>query len=180
MELTQAQRTALAADIQVNRALIAAGDTAGAADFYNAVASPDYWVWNPAVETKAIMDAIMWQNLTPTVNGDGTVPATIDWANRSLACQGKQFNIQTMLAGRESIDATRTNIRAGLQDALSNVPAGASGAVVSAGWANVKIAMTRKATRIEKLFATGNGSVATPSLMSYVGPTSYLDFSGIV
>ena len=41
MALTQAQKNALAADIIVNRASIAEGDTAGAADFYNTVASPD-------------------------------------------------------------------------------------------------------------------------------------------
>lgn len=176
MALTPAQKTALEADIVVNRALIAEGDTAGAADFYNAPASPDYIVWNPFTLTKDVMDAITWANLTPADAADGTAL----WTNRALACQGKQFNVQTILVGRDVIDATRTNIRAGLQDALTNVPSGVAGALVSGGWANVKIALTRKATRIEKLFAAGNGSAATPSLMGYVGAIYYFDFNGIV
>ena len=102
MPLTQAQKDILAADIVVNRALIAEGDTAGAADFYNAPASPDYIVWNPTTATKDVMDAINWANMTPSDAADGTAL----WTNRALACQGKQFNIQTMLVGRDVIDAT--------------------------------------------------------------------------
>ena len=174
--LTQAQKDTLAADIVVNRASIADGDTAGAAIFYNADASPDYIVWNPSTSTKDVMDAITWANLTPSDAPDGTAA----WTNRALACQGKQFNIQTMLVGRDLVDATKANLVSGLQDALTNVPSGAAGASKSGGWANVKIALTRKATRFEKLLATGSGTAASPSVMGYVGKVSPSDFNGIV
>lgn len=177
--LTLTQKQAIKADIAANPDLSSqpqTGDGAYAiAQLYMLTAVPDYMVWNPTTATKDVMDAITWANLTPAVNADGTVPNTIDWANRSLACQGKQFNIQTMLAGRDLVDATKANLRAGLQDALTNVPSASGGAAVSAGWANVKVALTRKAARIEKLLASGLGTAASPSTMGYVGSISYQD-----
>lgn len=176
MTLTQAQIDALVADIAINRASIADGDTPGAAAFYNALAVPDCIVWNPVTAAKDLMDAVTWANLTPADAPD----ATTTWTNRSLACQGKQFNVQTILVGRDIIDATKANVRAGLQDALSNVPSGAAGSLVSAGWANVKTALTRKATRLEKLLSTGLGTAASPSIMGFVGSVQPNQFNGIV
>ncbi len=83
--------------------------------------------------------------------------------SRQLACQTKQMNIQTMLTGRDTIDGSKANIRAGLQDALTNIPSGANGAVRSAGWTNVRDGViARVVTRLEKLFATG-GNGSTPA-----------------
>lgn len=177
MILTDAQIATLAADMQANAASLNLGDTIGQAAFYNADASPDYIVWNPSTSTKDVMDAITWANLTPADAPDGTAA----WTNRALACQGKQFNIQTMLVGRDIIDATKANLVAGLQDALTSVPSGASGTTKSGGWANVKVALTRKASRLEKLFATGNGTASNPSLMSsnVVGQAQPNLFSGL-
>jgi hypothetical protein len=177
MILNDAQMAILATDMQANAASLNLGDTVGQAAFYNANAVPDYFVWNPSTSTKDVMDAITWANLTPADAPDGTAA----WTNRALACQGKQFNVQTMLVGRDTIDATKANLVAGLQDALTNVPSGVSGASKSGGWANVKIALTRKATRLEKLFATGNGTAANPSLMAanVVGEAQPNLFSGL-
>jgi hypothetical protein len=169
MALNQAQLVTLKADIAADPVLSilpmsnASGDTIAAA--YNSAASPDFIVWNPSTATKDVMDAITWANLTPSDAPDGTAA----WTNRALACQGKQFNIQTMLVGRDLVDATKVNLVAGLQDALTNVPSGAAGATKSGGWANVKIALTRKATRAEKLFGSGTGTAATPGLMGFIG-----------
>lgn len=130
------------------------------ADWYNEYPAPDFFVWNSQATIASVYDNVTWANLTPTDTPDGTQT----WANRSLACQGKQFNLQTILIGAQGIvNATKSSIRAGLQDALSNVPSGVNGATVSAGWASVRDkALARKATRAEKLFAdTSNGSGAT-------------------
>jgi hypothetical protein len=183
MQLTQAQVDLLVADIAVNRASINAGDTAGAAAFYNALAVPDFLVWNPSTPTKDLMDAITWANMTPTdivPDATATAPVAATWLGRAIACQGKQFNIQTILVGRDFIDATKANVRAGLQDALSNLPSGLAGAAVSGGWASVKIALTRKATRLEKLLATGTGTALTPAVMGFVGAAQPNQFNGIV
>lgn len=173
MTFTTAQKDVIKADI------IASVDMQGLpsnedgsyaiAALYNQTATPDYWVWNTAALTKNLMDAVTWANMTPQDAPDGTAT----WTNRALACQGKQFNLQTMLVGRETVDGSKVNIRAGLQDALSSIPSGAAGALKSGGWAAVKLALARKATRLEKLLASGNGDVATPSTLTYEGSVGY-------
>ena len=60
-------------------------------------------------------------------------------------------------------------MRAGWQDALTNIPAGASGALVSAGWTTVRDTFKRLATRGEKVFATGTGTQATPGVLGWEG-----------
>lgn len=135
----------------------------------NAIYSPDLWVWKTSIQTQDIFDAITWANFTPQDAPDGTT----SWTNRSLACQGKQFNVQTLLVGREFINPSKQNIRAGLQDALTAIPSGAGGANKSAGWANVLATLYRKATRFEKLFAAGAGTTASPATLVVEGLISY-------
>lgn len=147
----------------------AANETGLIAAWYSAE-SPDYYVWRSTTPVADIMDAINWQNLTPADAPDGTQT----WMNRSLACQGKQFNVQTMLF-RDSVNTSKANVRAGLQDALTNIPSAAGGVAQSAGWVSVKAAITRKATRAEKVFATGAGTQATPATLTYEGGASNED-----
>lgn len=141
--------------------------------FYNTVASGPYVVWQTSFPVKNAYDQIIWANLTPNDAADGTTL----WTNRSLACQGKQFNIQTLLQGRESIDASKTSLRAGLQDGLTQIPSGANGTTRSAGWVALQTAMQRNANNIEKLFATGLGTTASPSVMGFEGTVSDNDVS---
>lgn len=183
MNLTNAQRLVIKADIIANNDLNAQPATADGAlaiaalynaiaALYNAVASPDYFVWRSAMPTQEVFDAITWANLTPNDTPDGTQL----WLNRAMACQGKQFNLQTILTGRQTIDPSKPNIRNGLQDALTNVPSGSSGNGRNAGWAALQLIMSRKATRLEKLFATGgNGSQATPGTLVIDGAIDYTD-----
>ena len=103
---------------------------------------------------KGIYDAIDWSKYTPSDAADGTAIQT----NRLLSIQAKQMNLQNMLQGRDTIDASKANIRAGLRDAVTQLPAGASGAMVASGGTSgsaVLAACMRKATRFEKLFSTG-------------------------
>lgn len=125
------------------------------ADYLNA--SSDLTVWKTSVLTKDLFDAVVWANLTPTDDPDGTTA----WQCRSLACQGKQFNLQLIFASHDTIDPSKTNVRAGIQDSLTNVPSGVGGAKVSAGWTNVRTAMQRLATNLEKIFANTQASPGT-------------------
>jgi hypothetical protein len=158
MALTTAQVQILKADIAADPTLSAKphnGDGAfDVAAAYNLDASPAYYVWRTEVPVNDIFDAVTWANFTPADAPDGTVA----WSNRSLACQGKQFNLQTMLGGRTLVDASKTNIRAGLNDATTLLPSGAGGVTRSGGWAAILPVLSRKARRIEKLFAVDDGA----------------------
>ena len=157
-----------AASLQV---FVDAIDDQSIAAWYNTLASPAFYGWRSSVPINDILDKILWANFTPTDAPD----TTAQWTNRSLACQGKQFNLQTLVLGKTSLDATRANLRAGLQDALTGLPSGVSGAVLGGGWAAVQLILSRAAMRIEKLFATGTGTQAAPALFVVEGLLDYLD-----
>ena len=172
--LTPAQLTALAADIRADHSFDSQphnSDGAFAiAAAYNMLTA-DFYCWQTAVSVSNIFDQITWANYTPADVPDGTV----QWSNRSLACQGKQFNLEIMLQGRDTINAAKTNLRAGIQDATSQLPSGASGAIKSGGWGNIQPILSRLVTRLEKLFATGTGTVASPATMAVEGQVAYQD-----
>ena len=134
-------------------------------DALNATSSPLFYVWRSSTQAADIGNAIVWSALTPVDTPDGTALYT----NRALLCQAKQINIQTLIQGRDSIASNKPNIRSGLQDALSAIPSGAGGAVIGAGWVAVKTSMTRKATVLERLLATGTGTTATPADLDFEG-----------
>jgi hypothetical protein len=174
MELTPAQIATIKDDILADPTMSAQPQNSDGsfeiARLYNLLASPDFFVWNSSTPANDIYDAINWANMTPADAADGTQL----WLNRALACQGKQFNVQILLQGRDRINAAKANIQAGLQDCLLNYPSGQGGVARSAGWLNVRLAMQRKATRLEKLLATGgNGTNATPSTAVFEGTVSY-------
>ena len=160
----QTLRTAILADATLAE-MVAAGNIGPALSVLNAIIEPVFIVWRSSTATQEIYDAITWAKLTPNDTPDGTAL----WTNRALSCQGKQFNVQTLLQGRESINSARQNVQSGLQDALTNVPSGAGGATVSAGWAAVRLVMQRQATRGEKVFAIGPGTAANPASLGFEG-----------
>lgn len=158
MQLTQEQLATLKAAIIANPTMAAARtahDTQAITDLLNTNSTLD--VWRTSVSTQVLFDQITWANLTPAEAPNGT----LDWQCRSLACQGKQFNLQLIFASRDTIDASKSNVRAGLQDALTNVPSGLAGALVSAGWVGVRTAMQRKATVLEAIFANTQNTPAS-------------------
>ena len=136
---------------------------------------PAYFVWKSTTDAAAINDAVSWANLTPTDAAD----ATATFTNRALMCQAKQINLQILLQGQDSINSGKSNIRAGFQDALTNIPSGAAGAVQSANWVAVKTAMTRNATVLEKILATGTGTAASPASMGFEGVLSLVQVKDI-
>lgn len=183
MTLSASQLAALKADI------IAASDQAcvdleadptnadkafAVKDLYNLLASPDSFVWQTTAPVRDVFDAITWANYTP----QDAVPASGDAIHvfnaRMLVIQTKQMNLQNMLVGRVTLDASKANIRAGLRDAVINLPAGTNGASVTAGGASgatVMNALTRKATRVEKLLITSSPSTGgvTAGVMGFEG-----------
>ena len=75
------------------------------------------------------------------------------WNARNAMCQTLQMNVQNLIIGRLTIDATKGKIRSGFQDSLSTVPSGAAGVSQDAGWTAVQKILCRKGTFGEALFA---------------------------
>lgn len=135
----------------------------------NQLAAPAFVVWNEAAPLDAVQEAVKWASLTPTDAPDGTQT----WGNRSLACQGKQFNLQMILTRPSgTLRGDLVRVRDGLQDALSGVPSGISGAAVDAGWlgaTGVRVALQRSAKVAEKVLATGTGTQGSPANLTFIG-----------
>lgn len=132
------------------------------------------YVWRSTTPADEVADAILWDRLTPADAPDGTAIQT----NRLLLCQTKQMNLQVLLQGRDSIGTGRANLRAGLTDALLNVPSGVGGATVDAGWlgaGRVKATITRLATVAEKVFANGTGTSGNPAVLGWEGTVTIAD-----
>ena len=182
MALTTAQRVTLKAAIlaDTNPLVIAAlgGGDVGRNDtelarLYNLDST--FVVWRKDASKSKMFGAITWKNMTPADPPDGTTL----WTNRSLACQGKQFISQTMLISPgETLDMSIVKIREGIKDSLQDLPAGASGALLDAGWAAVKAVSTRFVTVAEKLFATGTGTDAAPGTPVFEGMIDIGDIGG--
>lgn len=164
---------ALAMADQTAAALISIGNDMGLADWFNEPTAT--WIWRTSVPADEVFDAISWANLTPADAPDGTAQYT----NRALQCQAKQINLQIILQGRERIAGAKATIRAGLSDALLNVPSGAGGALQSAGWAGVKAVLSRLATRAEAALASGAGTQAAPSTPAFDGMLHFMEIPAI-
>lgn len=161
--MTLAQKATLKADILAKQAsgqpLFGISNEAQIAAYYNAQAVPPFYAWRTTTPAADIGNAIVWSALTPVDTPDGTAIYT----NRALLCQAKQINIQTLIQGRETVASNKASIRAGLQDALTNIPSGVGGVSTGGGWNAVKSVMTRTASMLEKLFAAGTGTAVSPA-----------------
>lgn len=164
--MTPAQLQTLKNDIVADATLNAFpndsdGNTAIQA-LYNVQATPDFWVWRDLPMT-TVINLITFASMTPADAVPTTPALTVDvWRARSLSCQGKQFNLQNLTLSRAVAPMRLINYRAAMQDCLTNLPAGAAGALISANWVGVRDAAKFLAKRLERLFATGTGSVASP------------------
>jgi hypothetical protein len=150
------------------------GATGAMAEWFNVAAAPAHVVWATNAPVNGIQDAIDYSAYTPNGAVDGTVVVT----NRLLAAQTQQINLQLMLQGRDSLNASPNRVRAALLDATTNIPTGANGALQSAAGvdgARVMNALTRLATRGEKLFTTApvlTGTVSANKLVFEGGITN--------
>lgn len=138
-------------------------------------------VWRTEAPVTAILDSITWSNYTPNDPPDGTTL----YLNRSINAQIKQMNLQLMLQGRQTLDCSKANVRAGLRDAVIALPTGAGGAAVAAGGASgatTLAACVRSANRIEAALASGTATTGstTASLLTFEGGIDDGDAAWIV
>jgi hypothetical protein len=162
MALTTAQLTALKADILADPTLSALpnnpdGNFAIAAA-YNLAASPAFKVWRTSVPEHEI---------TGQVSPEGTSWSWPAYIARSVS---EQNGWARMFNSSLSINASLPNVRQGITDIFS----GASNSA-PAQRTHLAAMSKRDATRAEKLFATGTGSLAAPATMTFEGTLSYFD-----
>jgi hypothetical protein len=154
MPLTSAQNATLKAFILADPTLSAQPNNSDGNDFIrialNVIASPDFWVWRTFVSQQEIVSA---------TTQDGTVWNWTTYIGRS---QGERDGWREMFADTGGINPSLTNVRQGLADIFS----GAGGAAQRTHLLTVG---RRKATIVEKLFATGTGSTASPAIMVIEG-----------
>lgn len=179
MSLNPAQRTTVLAAVQANptaQALRAAGNSTGLMNWLNAPSSPVVTVWRTEVPTINLADTINWTLYTPNDSPDNTATYT----NRALLCQTKQMNLQIMMQGRTTMDFSKASVRAGMRDAVIQVPSGAGGTMTAPGGASgatLLNAATRIATEAEGILAAAavtTGSV-TANILTFEGQCSQAD-----
>ena len=148
MALDQSQLQTLKTTIINDPFLVSQPMTSGGAlviaEELNKTASPDYIVWKTSVSIDEIMR-----------NG-------MDWARVDNLSVGKA-RIWDWLGRLGSFDASKPNVRAGIDATWVGTAADL------AVRASVYVHCKRKATRAEKLFATGLGSDASPSVLGFEG-----------
>lgn len=190
MPLTAGQLASLKADIaaNVNTVTNAGGSVAinalpnnsdanfSIAQWYNQAAAGPFVVWRD-VPMETVLGLISYASMTPAdaVPSSNALDALLIWQARSLACQGKQFNLQNLTIGRSVAPMKRANYRTAMQDCLTNIPAGAGGNTIAANWTGVRDAAKFSATNAEKLFATGTGSTGSPADLSFEGAITMSD-----
>lgn len=160
--LTSAQLVILRADILADPTFATIPQTPDGAfaiaDVYNLTAVPDYWVWRTSV-TK--------ENCVQETSSDGT---TFNWTGAGFITrtQGERDAWHELFDVSGRCNASLPNVRQAFLDIFSGgtVPA-------PANRTHLATIARRKATRSEKLYATGTGSTASPATMVFEGLISY-------
>lgn len=170
MALTDAQYVTLANDITVVHAVEFADELAttndqAIADAYNLEQSPLYWVWRTAVKKSEIVGR-------PSVDG-----TTFIWTGNGFIARSvtEIMAWQEIFTGREdeepAVNASLPQVRQAFADIFSGTGNAASNRT------HLLACARRHARRIERLFATGTGSTASPGLMTFEGTVTYLDIA---
>ena len=160
MPLTPAQNAVIKADILANPDLAAIPSGYDGSDaiagLYNKIAVPDFIVWKVKLHERTITDI---------TSPEGTAWSWSEFIRRSPQEHtgwARMFN-STYVA-----DMSLPQVRAGFNDVFSGVlaaPVLQRAHIVAAG--------KEKATRLEKLLATGAGTTADPATRVFVGNTNY-------
>ena len=127
------------------------------AEALKADASPDFIVWRTSVRE---------QEFTDDTSSEGT---TWSWPAFIARSVGEQAGWNAMFRNG-SINAAKANVRQGFVDIFSGAQNSAP-----AQRAHCAAIAKRKANRLEKLFATGAGSTASPATMVVEGSVSYAE-----
>lgn len=165
MPLTPSQLTALKNDIDADPSLSSLANTPdnnqAIATVYNAEASPAFHVYRTRVMESEYTDS----NGVDVANGNATT--TWSWTvfiNRSVG----EREAWSRMFQRTFVNPSAANVRQAFADIFS----GAGGATQRN---HLAVLSLRKATRAEKLFATGTGSFASPATMGFEGALTYQD-----
>ena len=154
--LTEAQRATLLADILANQDTAAKyqiGDLSSLAELYNAAATPAFTVWRSVLTPEMARAAIS--------GGDGL-------AQLDNLTAGKRDSLLWLFDGATQPANTAQ------RDAITNL-CGTQNTLKAA----ILSAQKRTASRIEKVFATGTGSDASPATLAVEGPIGYEVFIGL-
>lgn len=154
MALTAAQKTTLKTSIDASE--FAGSPNTNAqnaliAAAYNLAASPGFTAWRTSVSQIEIM-----------ANG-------FDWVRVDNLSVGKARIWEWMFGVTGAINPSKANVRAGIAEAWKGTAQDL--AVQAAVLAHCK----RLATRMERLFATGTGSVADPGTLTFEGTVAMVD-----
>lgn len=157
--LTTEQKATLKTFIQADQTLntlLVDGNLTGLADALNATASPAFIVWKSSVTQDEIMQ-----------NG-------FDWTQVDNTTVGKARIWEWMFDNAtRTINAAKVNIRAGIDEAWKGT------AAMLAVRAAIYVHCKRSASILEKLFATGTGTDASPATMSVEGDLYYTELIGM-
>jgi hypothetical protein len=155
MVLTFAQRQALRSDIlaaadQPTITARNAQDWDTVAALYNAIVSPDHWVWRTSVLESEY-------TRSSGIDTDGVTVTNWSWTTYIGRSQGERDAWPRLfMGGGTGANPSLANVRQGVADIFS----GAGGANQRA---HLLAISRRKATRLEKLFATGTGTAVSPA-----------------
>lgn len=171
MALTPEQESLLKADITgpgtnatAVSTFVSSGDWNSVANYYNSISAED--AWNSQASITDVFNAINWDKFypadaVPSAEADATMANTNAALADIAACfriSLKQINFQNMLIVAMAINAEKSNIRGGLQGAVTGLPSGVARALQSAAGefgVDVLSACTRKATIAEVVLAEG-------------------------
>ena len=162
--LTSVQLLTLKTDILADPVLNAQPQTSDGAfaiaAAYNLAAVPDFWVFR----TKVTKDEIVG-----SASVDGT---TFAWTGAGYITrnQGERDAFNAIFNSQGAVNASLANVRQAFIDIFSGGTAPAP-----ANRTHLAAMARRKATRGEKLFATGTGSTAAPGTMVVEGQITVQD-----
>ena len=159
--LTPAQLATLKADILADPVLAAIPNTSDGAfaiaELYALPANPDFWVWKTYCSKAEFVQ---------TTGPEGT---NFNWVGNGFITRsaGEQAAWREIFNGEFACNPSLANVRQAFADVFSGTGNAA------ANRTHLLAVARRKALRIEKLFATGTGSTASPATMVYEGTIDY-------
>lgn len=137
---------------------------AAVAGWYGLEASPDFWVWRTRVGKGEFVQKT-------SADADGTSPRDFIWAGNGFITRsaGEQAAWDQLFNGEGEANPSLANVRTAITDIFSGTGNAASNRTHLSNIAK------RKASRAEKLFATGTGTHASPGTMAVEGPLTAQD-----
>lgn len=147
-------KTSIAADGVLNALPNTPDNAVVIADAYNATASPDFWVWRTRVHKSDYVNQ-------PSVDGTLFAWTGTGFITRSV---GERDAWREIFDRDGYVNPALPNVRQAFTDIFSGATAPAP-----ANRTHLSTVSRRKATRLERLFATGTGSTASPGIMAVEG-----------